>query len=95
MNHQRNEDRYPNPYLAASTLTPGRDHLEAMRQFLDEEQHRLHERLVGMENDDGSIPDDVADEWSMVKGKLDQTRLIYGLVVQGLLTNEIGEVDDE
>ncbi len=80
-------DLYPNPYLAASTLSPGRDQLDAMRQFLEQEKHRLHERLNGLEDDDGSISDDVADEWSMVKGQLDQTRLFYGLVAQGLLAD--------
>lgn len=81
-------DRFPNPYLAASILPPGRPRLEAVSQFLNEEQHRLHSRLAAMEQDDGSVPDDRADEWAMVKGKLDQTRLFYGLVVQGLLAAE-------
>jgi len=82
-------DRYPNPYLAATMLPPGREHAEAVRQFLEDEQHRLHRRLTEIENDDGSIPDEVADEWSMVKGKLDQTRLFHGLVIQGVLVDEM------
>lgn len=82
-------ERFPNPYLAASILPPGRQRLGAVRQFLDEEQHRLHERLDEIENDDGSIPEGATDEWSMVKGKLDQTRMFLGLVVQGILTDEM------
>ena len=91
----RYEKRYPNPYLAASLLSPGREHLEAVRQFLEEERHRLHERLSEIENDDGSIPDDATDEWSMAKGKLDQTRLFHGLVVQAVLTAELGQGEDD
>lgn len=78
-------------------LPPGRERLDAVGQFLDDEQHRLHERLTGIENDDGSVPDDATDEWSMVKGRLDQTRLFRGLVIQAILTDEMAEtteVDD-
>jgi len=92
----RDVDRYPNPYLAATMLSPGRERLEAVRQFLEEEQHRLHDRLTEIENDDGSIPDEAADEWSMAKGRLDQTRLFHGLVIQGVLNDEMEqERDDE
>lgn len=87
--------QYPNPYLAASMLSAGRKQAEAMRQFLEEEQHQLHERLTEMENDDGSIPDDVAEEWSMVKGKLDQTRLIHGLVVKAIAQDEMKQMEDD
>ena len=83
-------EQFPNPFLAASVLPPGRRRLEAVRQFLEEEQHRLHERLNEIENDDGSIPDDAAGEWSIAKGRLDQTRVFHGLVVQGMLTDELG-----
>lgn len=85
---------YSNPYLAASLLPPGRDYLEATRDFLKEEQQRLYERLVSIEDDDGSIPDDAVDEWSMVKGRFDQTRLFYGLVIQSLHSKSVEESDD-
>ena len=88
-------DRYPNPYQAAMVLPPGRDHLNAMRQFLEDEQHRLHKRLSEIENDDESTPDDATDEWSMTKGKLDQTRLVHGLVIQGVLTAEMDQEGDD
>jgi len=87
-------EQYPNPFLAASMLPPGRERLGAVRQFLEEEQHRLHSRLNSIENEDGSIPDDATDEWSMVKGKLDQTRLFHGLVVRGVLTDEMEREGD-
>ena len=88
-------EQFPNPYLAASILPPGRRRLEAVRQFLEEEQHRLHDRLYEIENDDGSIPDEATDDWSMVKGKLDQTRLFHGLVIQGVLTDEMEQEGDD
>lgn len=92
---EHNTEHYPNPYLAASTLSPGHRQVDATRQFLEEETHRLHERLTKIENDDGSIPDDATEEWSMVKGRLDQTRLSHGLVVQCLLADERrGEADE-
>jgi len=87
-------DRFSNPYLAATILSPGRRQLDAMRQFLEEEQHRLHERLSDMENDDGSIPNGATDEWSMTKGKLDQTRLFHGLVIQSILAEEMEQGGD-
>jgi hypothetical protein len=89
------DERFPNPYMAATILPPGRRRLEAVRQFLEEEQHRLHDRLNEIEDDDGSIPDDVTDEWSMVKGKLDQTRLFHGLVIQAVLTDEMEQEGDD
>jgi hypothetical protein len=89
------DDRFPNPYMAATILPPGRRRLEAVRQFLEEEEHRLHDRLNEIENDDGSIPDEGTDEWSMVKGKLDQTRLFHGLVIQGVLTDEMEQEGDD
>jgi len=89
------EKEYPNPYLAASLLSPGHDHLEAVRQFLEEELESLDHRLTEIEADDGSIPEDRADEWSMVKGKLDQTRLFYGLVVKGILTGEAEDPEND
>lgn len=94
-NDTERDDRFPNPYLAASMLPPGRRRLEAVRQFVEEEQHRLHGRLNEVENDDGSIPDEATDEWSMVKGKLDQTRLFHGLVIQGVLTDELEREDND
>lgn len=87
--------RYPNPYAAALMLPPGRQWMDAARQFLEEEQHRLHDRLKELEHDDGSIPDDVATEWSVAKGRLDQTRLFHGLVVQAQLTAELEEEGDD
>ena len=85
-NHDK---RYGNPYLAATSMPPGRDQLEAAHQFLDDEIHRLTERLEEIEADDGSIPEESREEWSMVKGRLDQTRLFQTLVVQPLLMAEM------
>jgi hypothetical protein len=88
------EDRFTNPYAAASMLEPGEDQLRAVYQFLEDEQHRLNERLNSLEAEDGSIPSEVGEEWSMVKGKLDQTRLLYGLVVQSLLASSASASDE-
>lgn len=84
-------ERFPNPYLAATTLPPGPRRLEAVRQFLEDEQHTLHTQLQEIENDDGTIPDDATAEWSMTKGKLDQTRLFHGMVVHAMLKESMTE----
>ena len=73
---------HANAYQAASVLPPGVEQLEAVLQFLEEEQERFYEQLQDAETDDGSIPDDAVEEWTMAKGRLDQTRLFYGLVAQ-------------
>ena len=91
----QDDEQFSNPFYTASTITPGRRQLEATRQFLDEETDRLDEQLKSIENDDGSIPAGAAEEWSMTKGRLDQTRLFSSLVKQSLLTGEWrGEADE-
>jgi hypothetical protein len=89
------DNRYSNPYLAAMILTSARERLEAVSQFLEKETHRLHRRLHEIENDDGSIPEEGEDEWSMTKGKLDQTRIFHGLIVPGILAEERKREDDD
>lgn len=88
-------DCYANPYQAATMLPPGPEHLDAVRQFLEDEQQRLHNLLTGLETDDGSIPAESADEWSVLKGRLDQTRVFHSLVLQTvILDNDRSEADN-
>lgn len=85
---------YNNPYLAAITLSDSEEQLLALHQFLEEELERVNKRLERLENEDGSIPDGVGEEWSMVKGKLDQTRLLYGMITQCIIASNV-RGDDE
>lgn len=81
------ESEFANPYTAASMLPPGRKRLRAEMEFLEGEVGRLHERLQDMEDDSGQIKDGMRQDWSMVKGKLDQTRLLHGVILKAIITD--------
>lgn len=71
-----------NHYLRAIRHSDPAERTESMIAFLSEEMYRTGERLAALENDDGSIPDGNAENWSYEKGKLDTLRTVYGLVGQ-------------
>ena len=89
--HDTTDDAPPsqNHYRTAWSLAPSRERREAIRDWLEEEMQRLDARLRELEGDDGTIPDENSQAWHMAKGRFDQTRLFYGLAVQGLLADDV------
>lgn len=82
-----------NYYLKAIHADDRIEQLHAIRKFLEGEMRRVEDRMVDIETDDGTIPDDKAEQWSYEKGKLDSLATVYGMVVQSLIIR--GEMVDD
>lgn len=67
----------------------------ALARFLEAELHETADRLTGLEDENGGIPAEVADQWNYEKGRLDTLRLLYGLVQQRRAHDELTRQDEE
>lgn len=88
-----------NWYAVATMATSAERRQEALAMFLEQEMHNTHDRLLDIEDIDGSVPDGMEEKWSYEKGKLDNLRLLYGMVQQAravdTLTSKAAEATEE